>query len=509
MVEESYDSKRIVTLGVISNLTQYESLIKDRTGLVIDPHRRGVLTDAVSDLMSKYEIISSNAFYDHIYTRANTFSELIDRLTINETFFFREPGHLDLLVNRILPPRLQNLTKNEKFRILSAGCSTGEEPYSIIMAIVEKSGKDIAEQLLVFGGDIDQTALKCARSGEYGANSFRGLKTELRQRYFNLTENGKFRIASSIKEQVIFLYLNLLRPPYPGSLKKLDVIFYRNVAIYFDAPTQSKIFDNLATILADDGYIIVSSAETLVHNHPALFRIELDGYFLFHKKGDISSHKRDGFPFTDTNQSQRNKKKVSPPLVDRESDQNAAIISPLLRNIQHSAKHDFRSSPNTLNRIRALIRKGRFDEALQLSDHEKAKDVDKKELIYLQAFARFQKGEYDDALTLSLRIVEADSLFTKGYLLIGMIDYENRRINHALKRFRQVIYLQPSNWLAHFYSAEIYHNQDRGKQAKNHYKRVLNLLEEGNFDNHGLLLFPLNFSKNELITLCNQRMLGP
>ncbi len=544
------------------DFTQYKKLIKDQTGLVLDHHRRDVLMDAVTDLMSEKAISSSHVYYDHIRTHPHAFSELIDRLTVNETYFFREPGHLDLLVNRIVGKRFQIGKRDAKFRVLSAGCSTGEEPYSIVMALIEAWGEKVTKQLEVVGGDIDQTALCRARTGVYGAHSFRGVKSELRQRYFYPIENSRFRIKSSIKNCVTFLNLNLLKTPYPETLKRFDVIFYRNVAIYFDPPTQRRIFENLETLLANDGYIIVSSAETLGHSHKNLSRVELDGYFLFHKSAPHNIGQRPKRTGATGNKSHKNLsmgeereqrlKKINTiertlplpsdlpipsikikfdkdlPMVKERSPKSVDLLSanlfqvkPLEVNISRFEplpKKEVLNSPakapspstdlfDLLNRIRLLIRKGDVDAALERLDLLIAGNADHVELLFLKASALFQNGEHQEAGTLSLKAIEMDPLFSHAYLLLGMIDYEVGRPEDAIPRFRQVIYLEPSNWLAHFYTAEIFHRQGRQKQAKKRYERVVILLEQGNFENHGMVVFPLNFSQKELIHLCNQRIL--
>jgi chemotaxis methyl-accepting protein methylase len=211
-------------------------------------------------------------------TELHTLTSLI---TINETYFYRESQHLRLLTERICPELLARRASDSPVRLLSVGCSTGEEPYSILMALRERYG-ELAERFFeVNAGDVDRAVLERARAGVYGRFSFRALSPQLQERYFSAVDANHFRIDESLRRRVSFQPLNLLAADYPETLAGQDVIFFRNVSIYFDEPTRRRVLERLKTLLAPGGYLIVGISETLANDFGILTLRERDGVFLF------------------------------------------------------------------------------------------------------------------------------------------------------------------------------------------------------------------------------------
>lgn len=144
----------------------------------------------------------------------------------------------------------------------------------------------------VIGADIDNDAVRKAEKGIYSTLSFRGLSEDLRERYFEPLPGNMYRIKDCIRDLVEFRKLNLLGDDYPSELSGTDVIFYRNVSIYFESDTQRHIFTKLAGLLNDNGYLFVSSTETLSHNIGVLSLVEIDGVFLYEKHVEICLDER-------------------------------------------------------------------------------------------------------------------------------------------------------------------------------------------------------------------------
>jgi len=162
-------------------------------------------------------------------------------------------------------------------RVWSAGCSTGEEPYTITMLINEKgnfSGWDIE----IYGSDINQRVLQTARKGIYRKNSFRTTERYYIQKYFT-EEDGFFQINDSVKKHVNFSYLNLLDPFKTRFLGNMDVIFCRNVLIYFDTESRRRVIENFYNRLVDGGYLLLGHAESLINISTA--------FHLKHLKNDM------------------------------------------------------------------------------------------------------------------------------------------------------------------------------------------------------------------------------
>jgi chemotaxis protein methyltransferase CheR len=170
---------------------------------------------------------------------------------------------LKTLSEEILP-ELKEIRKDKKrLRIWSAGCSTGEEPYTIAMLVLEK-GYFHGWNIEIFGSDINQRVLQVARSGIYRKNSFRTTEQYFLNRYFK-EENGLFRISDNVKQHVSFTHLNLLDPFKVKLVGTMDVIFCRNVLIYFDHPSRKKVIEMFYERLVDGGYLLLGHAESLIN----------------------------------------------------------------------------------------------------------------------------------------------------------------------------------------------------------------------------------------------------
>ncbi len=211
------------------------------------------------------------SFKDYYYllrygkSKEQELSEVVDALTINETYFFREDFQLKTFTQEILPEMraLKEAEGKKKLRIWSAGCSTGEEPYTIAMLILEMpafKGWDIE----IIGTDISQRVLQIARKGVYGEASFRATSRDYRLKFFTETE-GKFRICDEVRNLVTISHLNLFDVPRVGLLGAVDAIFCRNVIIYFDIPAKKRVVDTFFQRLRPEGFLLLGHSESLMN----------------------------------------------------------------------------------------------------------------------------------------------------------------------------------------------------------------------------------------------------
>jgi len=263
------------------DLAPFQSLIRARCGLLFEGDSgEEKLAATLKDRMAAIGQSQPGDYYAHLFGHEDEFQELINLLTINETYFFREPEQIRLLVEKLVPRLLARGIK--PVRILSAGCSSGEEPYSLAMALHERYGDSVHSLFSFIGGDIDSQVLAKARNATYAEFSFRGVAAERRERHFERQHWG-WRLKEHLRGAVSFHELNLLAREFPAVFRACDVIFYRNVSIYFDQPTRRLIQQNLASLLKDDGFLIIGTAETLANDLGVLPLIEEDGLFYFVK----------------------------------------------------------------------------------------------------------------------------------------------------------------------------------------------------------------------------------
>ena len=190
------------------------------------------------------------------------FDVIYDLVTTNETYFFREPAQFTAFVEEIVPELVSGKAV-KKIRIWSAGCSSGEEPYSIAMLLQEAGWFDRAS-FEIFASDLNQQVLARARKGHYRETAFRSTDPTLREKYFARQADGSWHIADSIRNRVSFGRVNLYDEARVAVLGSLDVIFCRNVIIYFDDASKKSVIRNFYNRLLDGGYLLLGHSESLI-----------------------------------------------------------------------------------------------------------------------------------------------------------------------------------------------------------------------------------------------------
>ncbi|NGZ06473.1 MAG: protein-glutamate O-methyltransferase CheR [Magnetococcales bacterium] len=261
------------------DLSPFKELIKNRCGLQFEAGNEAILRRALQERID-FLHTRPDGYYALLLTRSQEFQELVNRLTINETYFFREPEQIALVANRLIPRLLATRQGQGPIRLLSAGCSSGEEPYTIIIALMERYGESAGRLFQVFGCDIDSTALAKARLARYSEFSFRGLDPGLRSRYFHKGADG-YHLDQRVRSLVTFLECNLLADTLSLEPGRIDIILFRNVSIYFDAPTRRIILEKLASLLNPDGILIPGTSETMANDLGILHLVEEDGCYIF------------------------------------------------------------------------------------------------------------------------------------------------------------------------------------------------------------------------------------
>jgi chemotaxis protein methyltransferase CheR len=192
-------------------------------------------------------------------------SEVVDLLTTNETYFFREDYQLRAFAEEILPEirKRKEATGDKQLRIWSAGCSSGEEPYTLAMILLDQTWLS-SWRVEIIGTDISQKVLQMARQGEYGETSFRNTDQVYKRRFFS-DAGDKLRIKDEVKNLVTISHLNLFDSARITLLGRMDVVFCRNVIIYFDLDGKKKVIDNFFQRLHPEGYLLLGHSESLIN----------------------------------------------------------------------------------------------------------------------------------------------------------------------------------------------------------------------------------------------------
>jgi chemotaxis protein methyltransferase CheR len=210
---------------------------------------------------------------------------LIDVVTTNKTDFFRESAHFDFLVQKALPELTQQMAYGRPFLIWSAGCSTGEEPYTMAIVLSEYAAAHSGFRFRILASDISTQVLAKAEMAVYNEETIAPVASHLKRKYFMRSrdkQNPKVRVVPELRQTVEFRRLNFMENDY-GMTEKADAIFCRNVIIYFDRPTQERILRKLSLCLTPGGFLFVGHSETLHDMNlplqavaPALYR-RVDG----------------------------------------------------------------------------------------------------------------------------------------------------------------------------------------------------------------------------------------
>jgi chemotaxis protein methyltransferase CheR len=187
---------------------------------------------------------------------------LVNAITTNHTSFFREPHHFEYLTSSIFPTIVERQEGSGRLRIWSAGCSTGEEPYTLAMTL--RSFPALASwDCKILATDLDTNVVNQAAAGNYDAERLQSIPPKYHKRYLMVEPDGRITMRDELRSLISFASLNLLEAwPMKGPF---DIIFCRNVVIYFDKPTQSRLFDRYADLLKPDGWLVVGHSESLMN----------------------------------------------------------------------------------------------------------------------------------------------------------------------------------------------------------------------------------------------------
>jgi chemotaxis protein methyltransferase WspC len=241
----------------MSNDPRFFAFLKERIGLDVASVGEAIIERAVRQRCQSSQSPSAEAYWQHLQTSHDEQQALIEAVIVPETWFFRYPESFATLA-RLAQARLAEINQMRALRILSLPCSTGEEPYSIAMALLDAGLAP--HQFKVQGMDVSPLSVERARRGVYGKNSFRGADLEFRDRHFT-EDAGSYRIADRVREQVRLQVGNLLDPALLANEPTYDFVFCRNLLIYFDQPTQKQVFDVLKALTHVDGVLFIGPAE--------------------------------------------------------------------------------------------------------------------------------------------------------------------------------------------------------------------------------------------------------
>jgi len=249
------------------NVTDFDlicQLLKERSGLLLSKDKAYLLESRLLPVARKWKLANFDELAKMLRARPDEalLRDVTEAMTTNESFFFRDSKPFDQFKSLVLPAMLKNRAQTRSLRIWSAACSSGQEPYSLAMILSEASVQLKDWRIEIVATDLSTEILARAKEGVYSQFEVqRGLPITLLVKYFQQV-GERWQISPKLNKMISFRPFNLLQSP--ASLGRFDVVFCRNVLIYFDLPTKTKVLEGIASQMAEDGFLYLGGAETVV-----------------------------------------------------------------------------------------------------------------------------------------------------------------------------------------------------------------------------------------------------
>lgn len=241
--------------------------IHEKSGIFFGEQKTYLLEGRLSRRIAE---LGLRSFRDYLYhvkydLSSKEFNILMNLITTNETSFFRNPPQIDCFSGEVLPMIIENKnqTKGKSLKIWSAGCSTGEEPYTLSMLLLEKAAQMPNWKIEIIANDISEQVLAAARKGVYNKYTCRTMPAYYLSKYFDGIDDDNYKIKDQVRSLVRFSHLNLIESDKVGILSGMDMVFCRNVLIYFSDEVKKKIIRSFYNSLNSGGFLFIGHAESL------------------------------------------------------------------------------------------------------------------------------------------------------------------------------------------------------------------------------------------------------
>ncbi len=246
--------------------TLFREIVYEEAGISLSDHKSALVQSRLMKRLKALRLNNFKSYYNYLMDNYDAeVVNLLNCITTNKTDFFRENQHFVFIRDKLLTEFANK--KQKQIRIWSAGCSTGEEPYSIAITLFDyySRTKTLMPDIKILATDIDTNVINTGKEGKYKADVLEDVNAHLLKKYFlkgSRENEGFYKVKNSLKKIITFRRLNLLNETYPMK-KQFDLIFCRNVIIYFDNETRRKIFDRFHGYLTDDGYFFAGHSENI------------------------------------------------------------------------------------------------------------------------------------------------------------------------------------------------------------------------------------------------------
>jgi len=267
----------------VDELGLVTGLLYRLTGMTFGENKRYYIERRIAERMKQSGIVSPRAYLAHAGLDQAERQALINAFTINETYFYREDHQFRALGDQILPEVVRTKRPGDLVRIWSLPCSTGDEPYSIAIWLLENWPMVDAYNIEIVGSDIDTVAIEAAKAGRYAARALSRLPRALVDRYFEAEHRHHRRIIDDLRESVQFTVVNLVDPASVALQGRFDVILCRNLLIYFDDASRLAAADNLYDRLHPSGFLCLGHSESMARISDRFEFVRLDDAIVYRR----------------------------------------------------------------------------------------------------------------------------------------------------------------------------------------------------------------------------------
>lgn len=458
---------------------RFRDYIHQHSGIYLEEQKSDSLRISLITRATRFGFDALADYFDMLVADDEEFKELMNLVTINETSFFRFPAQFEALRTQIIPQIMEGKSEYDRqFRVWSAGCSTGEEPYSIAMTLLDSGLEPFGYKLDVLGTDVSTNALLKAKTGVYPARGLLSVPHSAATRFFEPIAHGH-RVVDRVRKLTTFQYHNLIKEPYPLALMgNWDVIFCRNVTIYFRLESTRRVVDNYYESLNPGGYLFIGHSETLTSISDRFEPVEVGGVFLYRKPLPKRHH-----AFSDA----APKRETTAAASARRRDQKAPLRrTPAPRLVEAPVAHaPAEASPGPESEIESLLRTAREASedghtAVVLEAAARVLDLDSNNphAFLLTAFAHADSGQMESAIAECQRALAIEPLLPAARYVLGIIYQQQGDSIRAISELKKTIYIDPAFVLAHFSLANLYKHQGAIDDACREYENTMRYLYE-------------------------------
>ncbi|MBI4665178.1 MAG: tetratricopeptide repeat protein [Nitrospinae bacterium] len=456
-------------------LRAFGELVSVKIGLRPRPGDENILRSAILTRIKSGKSRSPEEYYQLVDSDTEQGQlerhELAAHFTVGETYFFRDRGQFALIRSVILPEIIKRRGEDKTLRIWSAGCATGEEPYSLAMVLDELIPKNSGWEAMILGSDVREDFLAKARGGIFGEWSFRSISKDGRNKYFKKLNERQWELRGHIRKMVTFRAADLAGADYPEGM---DLILCRNLLLYYERNFVTAIVNKLSAALGDGGYLITG--------HGELFSTPVEG--LSHKvyPESVVYQKTSG-------QAQPSMALVAPKTRGEPVFQNFIqipephIISAPVRYVPPAGNEDPAPEPESpqdpFKGLEAALEQGRYQEAAAKAENILRDAPGSVKALCYAARAMANTGDHKTAAAYLERAVAADWNSVEPHYLLANIAEENGDRAKAKEELNKVIYLAPKYIPAYMDMAAIHENENDFDRARKMRLSALAVLKAG------------------------------